>query len=208
MQIGVASTSDLVAISAITVPAAAALSGVWIKGNLDRRAEHRSARRVAYADFIASSRVLAARSFRYRFDQTFRGILASSVRDSGPLLLGVLVLRLRALRRSLSETERAGLLGLLGKSALSLNSENESRLYDGLEDLLRANASLRIVGSESIIEASDDVLDVSRRMVDSSASAPTFVTKKIRAELLELKAEFDAAHNNLLSIARKEIPGL
>jgi hypothetical protein len=208
MQLDTASASNLVAIFAISIPALAALGGVWIKGHWDRRTEHRQARRSAYADFIGASRILAVRSLRYRFDQTFRGSMVAALRDVGPLLFGVLILTLKYVRRALSANERIGLLGLVGTSSMSLGTENETLLYEGLEEMLRTNAALRIVGSEAIIEASDDVLDISRRLVDTSASTPAFTSKEVRRQLDALKDEFDGAHNKLLSVARKEFPGL
>ena len=110
MLTGVATTSDWVAALAISIPASAALGGVWIKGHLDRQSEHRLARRTAYAEFISASRIVAARSFRYRFDQTWRGTLVSATRDLGPFLFSLLVLSLKRLRRHTTEAERIGLL--------------------------------------------------------------------------------------------------
>ncbi len=72
--------------------------------------------------------------------------------DAGPLLLSATLLTMRTLRRRMSEAERIGLLGGIGQSTMTLGSTNETNLYEGLEELLRANASLRIVGSESMIE--------------------------------------------------------
>jgi hypothetical protein len=207
MLMGVAMTSDWVAAIAISVPAAAALGGVWVKGSLDRRSDHRQVRRQSYADFIATSRIVAVRSLRYRHDLSLRGMLGAAMNDAGPLLFSATLLTMRTLRRRMSEAERIGLLGRIGQSTMTLGSTNETNLYEGLEELLRANASLRIVGSESMIEASDAVLDIARRFVDDS-SQPLGFSKLSKARMKELIAEFEEAQIRLVRTARKEFPGL
>ena len=154
-MMGVATTSDWVAAIAVTVPAAAALGGVWIKGSLDRRSDHRQARRQSYADFTFTACPNRRRPGASGISQrSLRGMLGAAMNDAGPLLLSATLLTMRTLRRRMSEAERIGLLGGIGESTMTLGSTNETNLYEGLEELLRANASLRIVGSESMIEGS------------------------------------------------------
>jgi hypothetical protein len=205
--IATTTTSDWLAAVVVLAPVVAALGGIWIKGRLDRKAEHRSARRSAYAEFIAASRIVAARSYRYRADRTFRAVMASSIQDLAPFVFGLAILGAKMLQR-FTEAERVGLLGRMSPSSLSTNSTSESQLYDALEDLLRTNSALRIVGSDSIIAAADDVLSVSQRIVATADRGSGFTMSRSISEFQELKGEFDEAHNRLISVARKEFPGL
>jgi hypothetical protein len=127
--------------------------------------------------------------------------------DAGPLLFSATLLTMRTLRRRMSEAERIGLLGRIGQSTMTLGSANETNLCEGLEELLRANASLRIVGSESMIGASEEVLDIARRLVDNSSRPPGF-SRSSKTRVKELMAEFEEAQNRLVRTARKEFPGL
>lgn len=208
MEIAVTNTSDwVVAIIAIS-PVVAALGSIWIKGRLDRRAEHRSARREAYAEFMSATRIVAIRSARYQSERSASGALVASMGDSAPLLFGLLLLALKQLRRSTTAAERVGLLGLLGTAKPSPAHVNESRLFDGIEDLQRVVSAVRIVGSEDAIAASDDVLGMSRKILEAASSSYGFRQSRFNDVVKDLAAELDQALNAFVASVRQEFPGL
>jgi hypothetical protein len=208
MELAVTSTSDWLAAIIVISPVIAALGSIWIKGGFDRRAEHRSARRQAYSQFISATRIVAIRSTRYQSERSAAGALAASIGDSGPLLFGLLILTLKQLRRSTTAAERVGLLGLLGTAKPSLPHLTESRLFEGIEDLQIAVSAVRIVGSESAIAASDKVLDVSRSILEAADKSYGFRQSRFNDVVKELASELDGTLNLFIASVRNEFPGL
>jgi hypothetical protein len=208
MEIAVTTTSDAVAIVVVLAPVVAAFGSIWIKGGLDRRAEHRSARRQAYAEFISATRIVAIRSTRYQSERSAIGAFVASLEDSGPLIFGLILLTLKQLRRTTTAAERVGLLGLLGSARPSFPRVNESRLYDAIEDLQLVVSTVRIVGSEPVIAASDDVLSVSKRILEAAARTYGFKQSRFVSALKGLADELDEVLNQFVAVARKEFPGL
>lgn len=208
MDFAVTNTPDWLAAIIVIAPIVAALGSIWIKGGFDRRSEHRSARRQAHADFISATRIVAIRSTRYQSERSPAGALVASLGDSGPLLLGLLLLTLKQLRRSPTAAERVGLLGLMDSAKPSLPHANESRLFDAIEDLQRVVFAVRIVGSESAIAASDDVLGVSRRILEAAGASYGFRQSKFNAIVRDLAGELDNTLNLFIASVRKEFPGL
>jgi hypothetical protein len=161
-----------------------------------------------YAEFISVTRIVAIRSTRYQSERSAAGALVASLGDSLPLLFGLLLLTLKHLRRSTTAAERVGLLGLLGSAKPSIPHVNEFRLFDAIEDLQGAVAAVRIVGSESAVGASDNVLGVSRRILEAAGSSYGFGQSKFNDVVNDLAKELDDNLNLFVASVRKEFPGL